>query len=122
MRTPPRVWKRRSSSEFRSHCQITDMEEQCSGFEDTLCRFEVEVAQSGRCMAKMRFSLYLKLGDQLAKLSADALELACSREAAGAMDLFEQANVALGRLGSLLVLSVSRDLQHSVERDGRSHD
>lgn len=76
--------------------------------EQELCAFEADARFGMETDSRVeKFSAYKDLARQIEALSAEALEMGCGRDMAGAMDLFEQANLALERTACLLAIRLA---------------
>lgn len=84
-----------------------------------LCDFEKDAGTMDSQSRLKQFSAYKDLARQIEICSAEALEMGCGRDMAGAMDLFEQANVALERIANLLDVSMSQE--QSVDSEPSVH-
>merc|ERR1711924_396090 len=67
-----------------------------------LTELESEPTWQGSKLDEDRLGVCSRLASQLETLSANALEWGVKREVPGSMDVFEQANCGLERIGSLL--------------------
>jgi hypothetical protein len=92
--------------------QLKALEISLDRCEKLLSEFEAEALQLHPEAIAQRTSCYRQLGCEIEAVAAATLEMGCERDVPGAMDLFEQTNVALERLADLIAKTAPSQVIH----------